>query len=109
LRRFREGRGLSQAELGRRLGVSGPTISRYETGEMQIDADQLPRFAAELGITPAQFFDVPQMLPAAPNLTTAGEAFLSGIQEALERLPEHDRETVERILGLMSHVLRKAG
>ena len=76
---------------------------------MQIDADELPRFAAELGISPAQFFDVPQILPAVPTVTSAGEAFLSGIQDALERLPAHDRETVERILGLMSHVLRKAG
>jgi len=109
LRRYRETQGLSQAELGRRLGVSGPTISRYETGEMQIDADELPRFAAELGVSPAQFFDVPEMLPAVPNMTSAGEAFLSGMQEALDRLPAHDRETVERILGLMSHVLRKAG
>ena len=110
LRRFREAQGLSQAELGRRLGLSGPTISRYESGEMQIDTDELPRFAAELEVSPGQFFDIPQPLPAdLPEMTTAGEAFLSGIEEALERLHPHDRETVERILGLMTHVLRKAG
>jgi hypothetical protein len=77
---------------------------------MQIDADDLPRFAAELDVTPAQFFDdVTQRLPVLPPMTSAGEAFLSGVEEALENLPPHDRETVERILGLMSHVLRKAG
>lgn len=77
---------------------------------MQIDADELPRFAAELGVAPGQFFDVPQPLSVdLPEMTTAGEAFLSGIEEALERLHPHDRETVERILGLMTHVLRKAG
>ena len=59
---------------------------------------------------PAQFFDdVTQPLPILPPLTSAGEAFLTGIEEALEHLPPHDRETVERILGLMTHVLRKAG
>jgi transcriptional regulator with XRE-family HTH domain len=90
--------------------LSGPTISRYESGEMQIDADDLPRFARELDVAPAQFFeDVTQPLPILPPLTSAGEAFLSGIEEALKHLPPHDRETVERILGLMTHVLRKAG
>ena len=77
---------------------------------MQIDADDLPRFARELDVGPAQFFDdVTQPLPILPPLTSAGEAFLTGIEEALDHLPPHDRETVERILGLMTHVLRKAG
>jgi transcriptional regulator with XRE-family HTH domain len=107
---LRETKGLSQAELGRMLGVSGPTISRYERGEMQIDADDLPRFAEQLGAHPAQFFDSPTSLSVGlPGLTTAGEAFLEGIEDALDHLPPHDRETVERILGLMSHVLTKAG
>jgi transcriptional regulator with XRE-family HTH domain len=111
LRQLRETKGLSQAELGRMLGLSGPTISRYERGEMQIDADDLPRFAELLGAHPAQFFDTPAptRLPTAVPLSTAGEAFLDGIDDALENLAPHDRETVERILGLMSHVLTKAG
>jgi transcriptional regulator with XRE-family HTH domain len=109
LRRYREAQGFSQAELGRRLGVTGPTISRYETGEMQIDADELPRFAVVLGVSPAQFFDVPEIRSSAPDLTSAGAAFLSGIEDALERLPTHDRESVEQILGLITHVLREAG
>lgn len=77
---------------------------------MQIDADELPRFAETLGVHPSQFFDSPTSLPSGlPALSTAGEAFLEGIEEALEHLPPHDRETVERILGLMSQVLTKAG
>ena len=77
---------------------------------MQIDADELPRFAAELGVSPGQFFETAEVLPLEPpEMTSAGEAFLTGIEEALDRLNPHDRETVERILGLMTHVLRKAG
>jgi transcriptional regulator with XRE-family HTH domain len=90
--------------------VSGPTISRYERGEMQIDADELPRFAEALGVHPSQFFDsLSATVSDLPEISPAGEAFLTGIEDALQRLAPHDRETVERILGLMSHVLMKAG
>ena len=109
LRRLRESTGLSQAELGRALGVSGPTISRYERGSMQIDADDLPRFGEALGVHPAQFFGGTSALVGGLPVSAAGEAFLAGIEDALQALPPHDRETVERILGLMSHVLMKAG
>jgi transcriptional regulator with XRE-family HTH domain len=35
LRRWREGRGISQSDLARRLGVDRVTVARWETGARQ--------------------------------------------------------------------------
>src|SRR4029453_1085284 len=56
LRQFRQARGWSQDELARRLRVTAATISRYETGDLQIDPDQLPVIAELLGVHPCDFF-----------------------------------------------------
>jgi transcriptional regulator with XRE-family HTH domain len=56
LRQLRQTRGWSQDELGRRLGVTAATVSRYETGDLQIDADQLPVIGELLGVHPCDFF-----------------------------------------------------
>lgn len=48
--------GLSQAELGRRLGLNGSTIWRYETGEISAESIKLPvieSIAAILKVNPA--------------------------------------------------------
>jgi transcriptional regulator with XRE-family HTH domain len=51
LKEFREGKGLSQAELARRSGVSQSTISRIEAGETGgISLGNLERLADALGI-----------------------------------------------------------
>ena len=46
LKRIRESQGLTQEEIGERLGFAGATIGRYENGHRQMRADELPRFAA---------------------------------------------------------------
>jgi transcriptional regulator with XRE-family HTH domain len=49
LRQAREEAGLSQREVGRRLGVRQNFVSRAETGERRIDPVDLARFAAIYG------------------------------------------------------------
>lgn len=47
LKEFREGAGLTQADLGRELGgLTDVTISRWETGERRISDDLVPVVAA---------------------------------------------------------------
>ena len=46
----REMQGMTQLELAKRVGLRhNSTISMYEAGLRQIDADRLPEFAAALG------------------------------------------------------------
>lgn len=82
LRELRLARGLSEAELGRRLAVRGPTISRYETGESQIRANDLPRLAEALNVSPCDFFE--------GQRPTAGQRLSARVLARLENVPEHD-------------------
>jgi transcriptional regulator with XRE-family HTH domain len=48
--------GLSQEELGRRLGVAGETVHRYEIGEKQLDPERLVSALKVLGVPISVFF-----------------------------------------------------
>jgi transcriptional regulator with XRE-family HTH domain len=49
LRQAREEAGLTQAEVGRRLGVRQTLVSKMELGERRIDPIELVRFAEVYG------------------------------------------------------------
>jgi transcriptional regulator with XRE-family HTH domain len=48
---------MSQTKLGRRLGLTGMAISKYERGEIRIGASRLQEIACILQVTPAFFFE----------------------------------------------------
>lgn len=50
IKAVREERGLTQTELGAKIGVSGVAIMRYEKGQRQLNLSQLIRIAAALGV-----------------------------------------------------------
>jgi transcriptional regulator with XRE-family HTH domain len=50
LKRLRERRGLTQAELASRIGVHRVTIATWETGRYRPSIDLLPKLAKALGI-----------------------------------------------------------
>ncbi len=58
--RFREGLGMSQSELGRRLNVSSQAVSRWEHGGLP-DTALLPRIARELGCSLDVLFSLPSV------------------------------------------------
>jgi transcriptional regulator with XRE-family HTH domain len=65
LRERREGHGLSQAELARRMRVDGRPMSkvavlRIEKGERGISLDEAIAFAAVLNVPPPQLFTPPE-------------------------------------------------
>jgi HTH-type transcriptional regulator/antitoxin HipB len=49
LRALREGRKLTQAQVGRRLGLSQKRIARIESSPQRIKVDQLAKLIAVLG------------------------------------------------------------
>jgi len=53
LRRIREARGLSRAELGRRAGFSESHVVKLERGEARLHVDDLAAFATALECEPA--------------------------------------------------------
>lgn len=50
LAEWREHRGLTQKQLGERIGTSDVTVSRWETGERKPDLNAQAAFAEALGI-----------------------------------------------------------
>lgn len=75
LREWREKRGLSQEELGKRCGTTGATISRYEKGDRGLPLELQLKLFDVLDILPGQFFAPPETpsLDAMANLMTAHE------------------------------------
>ncbi|MVM33280.1 helix-turn-helix domain-containing protein [Spirosoma sp. HMF4905] len=50
IRDARKSKGLTQKELGEKLGVVGVTISDYETGRQNLTLDTLDKIAEALGV-----------------------------------------------------------
>ena len=81
LRQLREARGINQEDLARLLGLTRATVSRYENGDQQIRADELPGIADKLGVHPAEFFLEPGEYVAritVPPLLAVGD-YAAGI------------------------------
>jgi transcriptional regulator with XRE-family HTH domain len=100
VRHRREALGISQARLGRHLGLTFSQIQKYEKGANRIGAGRLHQLAGFLGVTPAHFFEGLQGGPVTPaangsvrrdEVTTLSDAF-SAI---------HDRETRASVLALV--------
>jgi transcriptional regulator with XRE-family HTH domain len=49
--------GMTQAELGGKLGLSFQAVQKYETGENRISASRLYQLARLLEVSPAYFFE----------------------------------------------------
>lgn len=67
LAEWRESLGLSQEALGERLGVSGVTVSRWETGRRRPDLNVLAAICEALGIEPPNAYRHPDQ-PTADDL-----------------------------------------
>lgn len=57
LREYRKERSISVRRMARDLAMSHTALSNQELGKAAIDADDLPRYADYLGISPAAFYD----------------------------------------------------
>jgi transcriptional regulator with XRE-family HTH domain len=49
--------GMTQAELGSKLGLSFQAVQKYETGENRVSASRLYKLARLLEVSPAYFFE----------------------------------------------------
>ena len=58
--KLRERAGLSKAELGRRVGVTGPAVKAWEDPGRYPDAEKLPAIAEALGCTIDALYGLPE-------------------------------------------------
>lgn len=67
LRKYRVAKGLTQAALGKELGVTDVTVSRWETGQRKVDDDLLPMVSERTGIPKGLLRpDLARLLQAEP-------------------------------------------
>ena len=56
IRMFRKGRKLSQAQLGKKLGVTFQQVQKYENGKNRVGASRLQMISTALDVPVGQFF-----------------------------------------------------
>lgn len=110
IRAIRESRGITQKQLGKSAGVSGPFVSMVESGRSDIDSERIELFARALGVSPAEFFDEEQPKPDAStepvvhfslrgHLTQKDKQKINALVQELTKASRTDREMVYRIMG----------
>lgn len=57
IRAARKGRGISQRDLARAVGVAQSTLSRIERGKRRVSVDRLVAIARALGVRPSDMMD----------------------------------------------------
>lgn len=100
--REREQRGLSQAELARRAGISQSNLTRLERGERGFTVSTLAKIAAGLRMTPA---DLLGELPDKPKPTRSEKAFF----RVCEKLRDRDADflrALEDVIKALDRVSR---
>nr|WP_306264928.1 helix-turn-helix transcriptional regulator [Pararhizobium sp. IMCC3301] len=81
VRQIRSLNKLSQEVLGERLGVSTPTMQRYEAGEIPLTAEAIGKCAASLNTPVGFFYGETDQHPAASNTNKVGLLLAAEIME----------------------------
>jgi transcriptional regulator with XRE-family HTH domain len=93
IRNLRKEKGLSQAELARKTGVSQKVISAYERDYRLPPSTFIPRVAETLGTTPDVLYD-----SGEGKFGGLKKSVLWKIVERLEEIPERNREEVFKLI-----------
>lgn len=56
IRQLRTARGMTQAELARRIGVSRQLVWQIENGQIETPVGRIAKIAAELGVSPWELY-----------------------------------------------------
>ena len=105
IRRFRKGRKMSQAQLGKKLGVTFQQVQKYENGKNRVGASRLQMISTALDVPVGQFFadDAGTSRTSAKPLAFDPQALR--FAEAFIRL--NDRELRNSIIDMVEAMARK--
>ena len=106
IRMFRKGRKLSQALLGKKLGVTFQQVQKYESGKNRVGASRLQMISTALDVPVGQFFadDAGTSRTSAKPLAFDPQALR--LAEAFTRL--NDKELRNSILDMVEAMARKS-
>ena len=101
--------GLTQEQLGDRLGISAQSISKWETAVTMPDISLLPLLSSELGVTIDEIFDltVEQKLQRIERRLDIEEEFPDGVFHEYESFLKNQLDESgdrRKILSLLAHL-----
>jgi transcriptional regulator with XRE-family HTH domain len=99
LARLRKERGFTQAELGKKMGLSQTLISDYEVERLRPNPDVLVRFSDAFGVSTDEILGVarkPHDRPE-PALSTVSRRLLRRLQQ-FDKLPKRDQDALLRTI-----------
>lgn len=89
IKRFRKLRGLTQAQLAEKIGISRGLEASYESGRIRLYDDMVARFALALGISADTLLGIDEATPQdVPSVR-----FTKRLKE-LEKLPEPKKKAL---------------
>lgn len=94
IKKFRVKRGLSQAELAGKVGLSREAIAAYESGRVRLLDDMVARLAIALSISSDELLG----LKTVPQGEPKSELRLTRRLRELEQLPEQKRKAILKTL-----------
>lgn len=94
IRKFRKARGLTQAQLAEKLGVTQYAITNYERGISNPSAEKIPELATILGATIEQLYGVADSGPAKVGPSQAKNSRYGQMQKIFEDLPPADQRAL---------------
>jgi transcriptional regulator with XRE-family HTH domain len=98
LAELRKARGLTQTELGERIGVSKRVIAYYEGETDRPPAAKLDQLAAALGVTTDELLGVKPVKEKPP---VKNRRLIKSLQ-ILEKLPKEDQKAVVNYIDALS-------
>jgi transcriptional regulator with XRE-family HTH domain len=106
IRMFRKGRKMSQAQLGKKLGVTFQQVQKYENGKNRVGASRLQMISTALDVPVGQFFTdgAGTSRTSVKPLTFDPQALR--LAEAFTRL--NDKELRSSILDMVEAMARKS-
>lgn len=111
IRALRSAQGMSQAELGQRVGVRFQQIQKYESGANRVSASRLLALARTLGVPVSHFFEGLELSPEGREAGTppggaladllADDQFIALAQD-FPKLTRRQREAVLALVRSMT-------
>jgi transcriptional regulator with XRE-family HTH domain len=95
---IRQKKGISQVELGKRMGLSQRVISFYEGRSEGPSPELLTRFALALGVDPKELIGMKKSVPPEDLPSRA----LQKRWSVLAKLPEEDQKYIAKTIDMLA-------
>lgn len=110
IRAIRKGKGLTQKELAKKLGVSASMIGQYETNVRNPKFETIQKIASSLGVTTAEIIDLSPISPSLNSMYTLMEEVNNSICAKQENsdgsipLSDSERQKLKKAAELYTHI-----